>query len=170
MIWHSVVFVLGIIATFSQTVDASETDGYTYRKAMLGPDFPALNEALNKITTARMIAAVETMNDCNHEELELVINREVGDVHVAGISLMFGVVERDLNEGQSPFFLASNGTQLPLAIVKTPPQEHIYNVFRPITEKGFITSGKFMTFVTFKVCAGTRLIGDVLMFFDVLML
>ena len=142
----------------------SETDGYTFRKALLDPSFQRMNDILNHITNARIQHAIQNLHGCDTRELETVVEGSVGDMKVAGISLPVGIIEMELNDGQSEYYLANTTTNttnttlttrtkepLPLPVIRTPYPDNIYSGFRPLAEKGILTNGKLKAFAVFKL-------------------
>lgn len=136
---------------------ASEIDSFTHRAQLLAPEYPAINSVLNTITAKRIQEAVQEVNSKFPGQcapvlaVEQAVNERIGTLYIAGVDSMLGIIEDDMNRARSEYYRDTNGTYLPLPIMKTPTHEHIYRDFDFWNERGFITAGRFIEFVTAKL-------------------
>ena len=145
------------LAILPLLVAGSEIDSFTFRSQTLSANTSAANDKIDQITNARIEEAVNKLNADSQghcaslNDLEKTLAEAIGDKYIAGVNAMVGIVEDDVNKGHSPYLKDINGTEVEIPVTRTPSDVHIYNVFDFWKERGFITTNRFIEFVTIKM-------------------
>jgi hypothetical protein len=125
------------ISLLLNVVFSAEIDSFTTRKEQMKPSYPSSNEDLDIIARGLIDDALVTVNHkgktCSLLNLDEKLNAYLGDIHIAGQSVLFSRIENDIMTRKSKYLPGKT------LHAESPKGPNVYSDFSDIEERGFVS-------------------------------